>query len=759
MAISAFRQKGFLSLRTKLILFISLIIIGVCTGLSWYFVNQQTQTMEKALRKTGHILIKSLAHNGRYGLITQDKISLEQVASGALSVKDVVYVVITGPQGERLIAKSKGMLNTINRFTRSIDHPLYPGAPLVDMTLADDGDQPITTVFTAEDQRLRMPTNRGKAGAMPTEVIVPGEILYDFALPIKRLEHPSPQFGPLTLETQESSFSDVEVKPAPKVYGVIQVGLTKSHMLQTVDTMIWNVSVMTVLIIIVGIAFTMMLANQIINPIRKLAGVAKEIASGNLQSSVVPASRDEIGQLTTSINQMTEALSQREQAISTYVETITKQVSQLSTLNQTGAVIASTLDVERLLKTVLNLLVENLGFTRMVLVFYHAEKRVGVVSQVTGVSPKMEAFAKDLEIPIVDEEGINATLLLRGTPVLVKDIETVAHRMHPPVYESFREIGITSFILSPLKSQDRILGYIGADRGDRPCTQEDLDVLITIANHVSVAIDNAKTYQALEQFTQTLEERVQERTEALQQANERLREHDRLKSMFVSIASHELRTPMTSMKGLVDNMLDGLTGTLTERQSFYLSRVKRNLERLTRMSNDLLDLSKIDAGVMQLSCAPFSVEELAQEVIEVMQPVAKQTSLNLTFDHEAPLPRVLGDRDKLDQVLTNLINNAMKFSHPGSKVRVGGRIRSDEMVEFCVSDSGCGIPSNEIPHIFERFYRGESVAVEARGSGLGLAISKSLVELHGGKIWVESEVGHGSRFFFTLPLVPTVSTC
>jgi len=742
----------FSSLRTKLVLFISLIIIGVCSGLSWYFVDQQATSLEKALRKTGAILIKNLVHNGRYGLITQDTVSLEQVAEGALSVDEVVYVLVTGPTGERLVEQSKGHLAVLHQLTRNSDHPLYPSAALTLSALAASGDQPITTVFTIRDQQVdhSVPSDTTSSGLLDAGKA--GETLYDFALPVRRQASPQPPFGPLSLEDQENSFSISEPKPQSEVYGVIHVGLTQSHMVKTVDTMIWNVMVMAVFIMIVGIALTMMLANQIIQPLRKLAGVAKHIAAGDLSNSVKARTRDEVGQLTTSINQMTASLKQREDAISTYVETITKQVSQLSTLNQTGAAIASTLDVDRLLATVLQLLAENLGFARMILVFYKPEEHVGVVSQVTGLSEEMEAIVRKIEIPVQDNDGITADLLIRGKPVLVQDVEAVTRRMYSPLYQACREIGIVSYIAAPLKSQDRILGFLGTDRGDKLCTQEDLDVLMTIANYVSVAIDNARAYQKLGQFNQMLEERVQERTEALQQANERLREHDRLKSMFVSIASHELRTPMTSMKGLVDNMLDGLTGTLNERQSFYLSRVKRNLERLTRMSNDLLDLSKIDAGVMQLSCAPLSVEELAEEVVEVLQPVARQISLNLDFGVDEPLPIILGDRDKLDQVLTNLINNAMKFSKPGTDVQVGGRVRDDQMVEVCVSDSGCGIPPSEIPHIFERFYRGESVVVEARGSGLGLAISKSLVELHGGKIWVHSEVGEGSQFFFTLPV-------
>ncbi len=708
--------------------------------------------MEKALRKTGTILIQSLVHNGRYGLITHDTDSLEQVVQGALSVDEVVYVVVTGPNGKRLVEKSKGMLNTLRQFTRTSDRPIYPSPDLATTALTIQDNTVQSKVFTAADQHLRLITNRGKAGALPTNVIRTGEILYDFALPVRRRVGASTQFGSLSLELQEAMQSE-EDSQSPTVYGVFQVGLTKSYMLRTLDTMIWNVTVMALVFIVVGIAITAMFANQIITPLRQLALVAKQIAAGDLSESVETHSRDEVGQLTTSINQMTESLDQREQAISSYVDTITRQVSQLSTLNQTGAVIASTLDVEQLLATVLKLLGENLGFTRMILVFYKPEEQIGVVSQVTGLSDEMEAIVRRIEIPVQDNGGVTADLLLRGKPALVQDVEIATRRMYPPLYKACREIGIISYIAAPLKSQDRILGFIGTDRGDKPCTQADLDILMTIANHVSVGLDNARAYQALEEFNQTLEERVQERTEALQKANEQLREHDRLKSMFVSIASHELRTPMTSMKGLVENMLDGLTGTLTERQSFYLSRVKRNLERLTRMSNDLLDLSKIDAKVMKLSYAKFSIEDLVEEIVDVLQPVAKQTFLNLSCDVQTPLPPILGDRDKVDQVFTNLIHNAMKFSRPGASVQVGGRIRSDHMIEVSVRDFGCGIPPNEIPHIFERFYRGESVVVEARGSGLGLAISKSLVELHGGTIWVNSHVGEGSQFFFTLPVM------
>jgi signal transduction histidine kinase len=597
-------------------------------------------------------------------------------------------------------------------------------------------------------------SNRGKAGSVPSQITQPGETIYDFSLPIRSRPPKYSFLGPLSLEFQEIPRHQEDTDPMSQVYGVIQIGVTDSPMMQSLNTTIWNVAVITLFIILIGITATTLLANQIITPIRRLATVAGRIADGDLSTLVIPESHDEVGQLTSSINQMTTSLRQREKAISTYVDTITKQVSQLATLNQTGVAITSTLDVEKLLSMVLHLLVENLGFVRMILVFYDPDQQTGMISQITGVSKEIKEQANHLQIPILDNGGIDSQLLINGKSVLAPNIEKVADRMHPRILQMCREVGVVSFVAAPLKSHNRILGYLGADRGAHPCTQEDLDLLMMIANHVSIAIDNARSYKALEQLNLTLEQRVQDRTQALEEANERLREHDRLRSMFVSTVSHELRTPMTSMKGLVENMLDGLTGKLTDRQSFYLERVKHNIERLTRMSNDLLDLSRIEGGGMQLSRIPLSVIDLATEAVDTLQPAARQKSLSLTVKFESGIPEISGDRDKLHQVVTNIVNNAIKFTKPGGEIQLDGCLRNNGMVQISVRDTGCGIPPKELPHIFERFYRGESVAVESRGAGLGLAISKSLVELHGGQIWVDSILGEGSCFYFTLPTQP-----
>jgi len=296
------------------------------------------------------------------------------------------------------------------------------------------------------------------------------------------------------------------------------------------------------------------------------------------------------------------------------------------------------------------------------------------------------------------------------------------------------------------------MGFIAADRGDDPCRQEDLDLVMTIATQIAVAIDNAQAYQALEDLTQTLEHRVQDRTRELQTANKKLQELDRLKSVFVSIVSHELRTPMTSIKGYIENMLDGLTGALSDRQAHYLGRVKYNVERLTRMINDLLDLSRIEAGRVELALAPLSIVQVVSEIVESLQPIGQAKSISIQRRHLGGPVQISADRDKLHQILTNLIQNAAKFTASGGQIRVETKSMEGGVVQFCVSDTGCGISPQEQAKIFERFYRGETIQVDQRGAGLGLAITKSLVEMHGGRIWVESILGQGSRFYFTMPI-------
>ncbi len=740
--------RRFISLRTKFVLLLALIIIVACSSLSWYFIQNKASALTDRLISLGTVLTKNLAHNSRYGLFTEDQILLGQYLVGVMDVEEVVYVVISGPQGNPLAATSKGRLTESKQLTRSFNVPLYPDSAYAKGVFASGSRDPIITSFTAAVGATDVVhVTRGKAGSFPVPIAAAGdETVYDFAVPVTRRS----QSRPLLPEMEA-------VAEAPeKVYGVVQIGLTSAKMQQALHAVIWNVAWITALIILGGIAATVMLADRIIKPMRNLAAIAKRVAEGDLNASVVPTTHDEVGRLTSAFNQMTRSLVERDLAISSHIRTIMKQVGQLTALNQAGAAITSTLDLDKVLTTVLRLVVENLGFTRMLLMLYDDERRIAYGARMVGVPEEMERAARDVKIPIQDDGSHHAELLIRGRPILVPDITAVEDRVYPLFRDLARQVGVTSFVCAPLKTKQRVLGYVAADKAGRPCAQEDLDLLVTIASEVAVAIDNARAYQQLEKLTITLEQRVRERTQELEVANARLHELDRLKSVFVSNVSHELRTPMTSIKGYVENMLEGLGGGITEKQSHYLSRIKYNVERLTRMINDLLDLSRIEAGRVELCVGPVSVHEIVAEVVESFVPMARGKSVSLSAHFSGVLPMIQGDRDKIHQILGNLIQNAIKFTPAGGTIRVEPQARDDGLMQICVTDTGCGIAPRELDRVFERFYRSESAPGETRGAGLGLAIAKSLVELHGGRIWVSSTPGQGSRFFFTVPVEPRI---
>ena len=327
-----------------------------------------------------------------------------------------------------------------------------------------------------------------------------------------------------------------------------------------------------------------------------------------------------------------------------------RKIAQLTTLHNAGLIFSSTFDRESLLQAVMRAILHDLHYDRAMIAFYDAPRQVEHSVRVLGVTDSVAALVQGHEKHVTDPNSLEGTVLLQGRPILVGDIRTVWDRLHPLNRQLALTTRAVAVISVPLKGKDRVIGSLTVDRtGKHSLTQEDLELMVTVAGQVAIEVDNAEAYHQIEVLDARLEAKVHERTatleevnQALAMANARLREMDQLKSAFVSTVSHELRTPMTSIKGYVENLSDGLVGELTERQSYYLSRVKQNIERLTRMINDLLNLSKIEAG-----------------------------AVSLTSTLEDGLPVTKGDRDNLHQVLTNLIHNAMKFTRRA--VRSGSR--------------------------------------------------------------------------------------
>jgi signal transduction histidine kinase/ActR/RegA family two-component response regulator len=431
-----------------------------------------------------------------------------------------------------------------------------------------------------------------------------------------------------------------------------------------------------------------------------------------------------------------------------------RRVDQLTALHETGLAFVSTLDREALIERVLQSITQKLNYDRAMITFFDPERKVAHDFRIRGVSDEVAAFARSLEIPVSDPDSVEGTVLLKGEPTLIGDIQEVKNRLHP-LYQRLEEmVHAKSVVAVPLKIKGTVLGALTVDRArEHRLTQDDVDLLATVASQVAIALDNTHAYRRIEELIAGLEAKVRERTAELEQANERLRELDRLKSEFLAHVSHELRTPLTSIKGYAENMLDGLGGRLSEKQEHYLTRIRSNGVRLERMISDLLDRSRIESGKIELALAEVALPAVAAEVVEQLRVLAENKRQRLQLECSAPDVTVWADADRLSQILTNLLDNAIKYTPEQGTVTVRIARESSHTTNVSVIDTGEGIPPDALPKLFDRFFRISRLrSSPVKGLGLGLSIVKDLVELHGGTIAVRSEEGKGTEFTVTLPI-------
>jgi two-component system sensor histidine kinase/response regulator len=746
MAPMPLRASHFLGLRTKFVLLFSLILAIVCLTLSWYYVEERRAAMARNIQQLGTILLTSVVHNAHFqyaGLVAEDRATLQQFIESLVAVQDVVYVVITRSDGTVLAQQTKGSRQSPTSLERSEDQPLYPEPQIAKQLFQSPSETPLMTPFS-------LSTGTGNR-------FVWGEIVYDFAMPVLRAVNGGTSTPPISAQLDEKDISLSPIQPA-LVSGVVQIGLSDARRKQGLTNAIEDILLLTIFIISVGALGAYLLTLRITKPLINLAGVARLVAEGGSPVLLTPSTHDEVGHLTSMFNLMTHSLQERSLAITTNLATIKHQVSQLTTLHQISAVIVGTLDRSQLLNTVLQLLITNLGFTRMVLVLRQRERDTAYVAQIAGVSPEIAEAARHLDVPIKKDGSLHADLLIDGKPILILNLETVADRMPPLILDLAHRTGVKSFVAVPLQSHNQILGYLAADRGAQPCTEEDLHMLLTIASHVAAAIDNARSYSHLEALTEHLEQRIADRTQELSVANERLQEIDRRRSLFLSVASHELRTPMTVIRSFADNMRDGIAGPVSEQQLTYLTRIGHNLSRLTRIINQLLDWSRLDSKNDALFLTPVCLETTALLVGDNLRTIAEDKRITLEIAHPIGLPAVQGDHDKLEQILWNLIGNAIKFTPPGGRITVDFQTTPEGFVQTSVADTGCGVDPAHIAKLFQEFSKVPSANPAAQGAQLGLFITKSLVTMHRGTIWLESTPGTGTRFYFTVPVAASQET-
>ena len=408
---------------------------------------------------------------------------------------------------------------------------------------------------------------------------------------------------------------------------------------------------------------------------------------------------------------------------------LARSVGELQALGEVSQAVNSTLDLEQVLTTIVGRAVQ-LSRTEAGAIYVFDETRQEFKLRATyGMSDDMIVAITDRRIGTGDAHiGPAAT---ERRPIQVPDIR---NEPPSPVNEINLREGFRAVLIIPLLRPDRIVGALVVRRktpGEFP--QSTIDLLETFADQSVVAIQNANLFHEIE-----------EKGKQLAVASQH-------KSQFLANMSHELRTPLNAILGYTELILDGIYGEAPQKAQDVLKRVESNGRHLLGLINDVLDLSKIEAGQLTLTLTDYSIKVVLYNVFSAVEPLANDKKLGFKVDAQPDMPKGHGDERRLTQVVLNLVGNAIKFRDAGAVIIKATSTNGSFTV--AVQDNGPGISKADQGKIFEEFQQADNSATKKKGgTGLGLSISRRIVELHGGRLWVESEIGKGSVFSFTLPV-------
>jgi len=367
--------------------------------------------------------------------------------------------------------------------------------------------------------------------------------------------------------------------------------------------------------------------------------------------------------------------------------------------------------------------------------------RGGHTAQPEGADADVEGQIDPRALSIQVRSPTTTNLARPGTVLLLYedgDQADAAEVRGDLVLVGWRQAGVR--LVLPLLSGEKLVGVylLGEKLSGDVYQRQELDLLRTLTNQAAVAITNARLYEEIHAFSRDLEVKVQERTKELRD--------------FLSVVCHELNTPITAVRGFTDLLLDGKAGSLTTKQDEYLTRVSGNVGSLMRLVDDLADVSKIENGRLTVRLEPLNLQQVVAAAVSSLMEDIKKKDQQVTVSMPAEDCIVRGDPQRLAQILINLLSNAYRYTPAGGQIQIAAK-RVNDSVGIKVSDTGIGIQPDDLDRIFERFYRSPDPFVqEQSGTGLGLSITKSLVELHGSQLQVESVVGQGSTFSFKLKL-------
>ena len=483
-----------------------------------------------------------------------------------------------------------------------------------------------------------------------------------------------------------------------------------------------------------GFAFVagLVLARRMVGPIRALREGAARIGSGDLSQRISIKTGDELEGLADQFNDMASKLEDSyadlEQKVETRTRELAQSVAELRALGEVSQAVNSTLDLEAVLNTIVAKAVQ-LSETEAGTIYVFNEDAGAFELRATyGMAPELIENIKQHHIGSID---VIAQAAEKRIPMQIADL-----RKEPstPVHDLILNAGYRALLVVPLVGAEETVGALVVRRTEPgEFGRQSIDLLQTFAAQSVLAIQNARLFHEIEAKSQELAVASQH------------------KSQFLANMSHELRTPLNAILGYTELILDDIYGEVPSKMRGVLERVQSNGKHLLGLINDVLDLSKIEAGQLTLSLADYSIKAVVHNVFAAVESLAQAKQLALKVDLPKDLPTARGDERRLTQVLLNLVGNAIKFTDKGEVAIRASAANGAYTLSVC--DTGPGIAPADQAKIFEEFQQADSSATKKKGgTGLGLSIARKIIEMHGGRIWVESEVGHGATFSFTVPV-------
>jgi len=409
-----------------------------------------------------------------------------------------------------------------------------------------------------------------------------------------------------------------------------------------------------------------------------------------------------------------------------------QRLGEVSLLYDTSSAVSRTLDLDRVLNTTAEQITAALAADGCALWIWDREEAVLVTQLDYVTDPDSREPRKPGTVYPLADYPAPCRVLIERQPLPVQAGDEQAD---PAALAWLEERQVRSALLVPIVVRDQAIGLLELSQAGkaREFSANEIRLCQTLANQAAAAIENARLYEGV-------------------------KEADRAKSEFIDFVAHELKQPMTAMQGYAKLLTMGVGGQLNDTQNQFVEVINSNVERMSKLVNDLLEISRLEAGRTKLRLEPVDLQEVLEEILTNTRTEIEARHHIVEIDAPQELPPVLGDRERLVQILTNLVSNAYKYTPNGGLIRivVDGQDRPDVPpghIYVRVSDTGIGMSPQDLLRLEEKFFRADHELVrEQSGTGLGVSITRNLVALHGGELQVESEPGQGSTFGFTLPL-------